>query len=181
MRISLILIILSTLLSCEPAFAGSQTGVGANQNSIYGWFDIFQSNNVQAMCEHGFGAQSAQSFCSYISSSGDTTISSSQGLNVSTAGSSAMYWGNPNITMYRNLKPDAGNTRSLGGVGQEWIGYFSNISTPSVQISATAFAGLGTPNNGTLYFCSDCTLANPCAGGGTGALAKRLNGVWVCN
>lgn len=35
--------------------------------------------------------------------------------------------------------------------------------------------------NGSLVYCSDCTIANPCAGGGTGALAKRLNGAWVCN
>lgn len=43
------------------------------------------------------------------------------------------------------------------------------------------FSSLGTPVNGTFAFCSDCTIANPCAGGGSGALAKRLNGVWVCN
>jgi hypothetical protein len=45
----------------------------------------------------------------------------------------------------------------------------------------TTFTNLGTPANGTFYFCPDCTVANPCAGGGTGALAKRLNSVWVCN
>lgn len=48
-------------------------------------------------------------------------------------------------------------------------------------VSATAFASLGTPANGTLLYCNNCTIANPCASGGTGALAKRLNGVWVCN
>jgi hypothetical protein len=51
----------------------------------------------------------------------------------------------------------------------------------SITIFPTVFANLGTPANGTLYFCPDCTVANPCAGAGTGALAKRLNGVWVCN
>lgn len=45
----------------------------------------------------------------------------------------------------------------------------------------TTFASLGTPANGTLTFCSDCTIANPCAGAGNGAFGKRLNGVWVCN
>jgi hypothetical protein len=44
-----------------------------------------------------------------------------------------------------------------------------------------AFAALGTPANGTITYCSDCTIAGTCAGSGTGALAKRLNGVWVCN
>lgn len=46
---------------------------------------------------------------------------------------------------------------------------------------AYVYAGLGTPSNGSIVFCSDCTIANPCAGSGTGAIAKRLNGVWVCN
>jgi hypothetical protein len=45
----------------------------------------------------------------------------------------------------------------------------------------TAFADLGTPGNGSLVYCTDCTIANPCAAAGTGALAKRLNNVWVCN
>jgi len=45
------------------------------------------------------------------------------------------------------------------------------------QASLASFA----PINGTIMYCTDCTVANPCASGGTGALAKRLNGVWVCN
>lgn len=47
--------------------------------------------------------------------------------------------------------------------------------------TAVTFSNLGTPANGSFAYCSDCTIANPCAGGGTGALAKRLNGAWVCN
>ncbi len=45
------------------------------------------------------------------------------------------------------------------------------------------FANLGgiLTTNGEMIYCSDCTIANPCAGGGTGAIAKRLNGVNVCN
>lgn len=39
----------------------------------------------------------------------------------------------------------------------------------------------GSATNGQIVYCSNCTIANPCASGGTGALAKRLNGVWVCN
>lgn len=44
-------------------------------------------------------------------------------------------------------------------------------------------ANLPTPVNGDggMVYCSDCTIASPCASGGTGALAKRLNGAWVCN
>lgn len=51
----------------------------------------------------------------------------------------------------------------------------------AIWVGSTLFTNLGTPGNGKFVFCSDCTIANPCAGSGTGALAKRLNGVWVCN
>jgi hypothetical protein len=51
----------------------------------------------------------------------------------------------------------------------------------TIQLGILGFSSLGAPPNGTFTFCPDCTIANPCAGGGTGALAKRLNGVWVCN
>lgn len=40
---------------------------------------------------------------------------------------------------------------------------------------------LGSSDNGTLIYCSDCTIASPCGSGGTGAIAKRLNSTWVCN
>ncbi|HYE80379.1 MAG TPA: hypothetical protein VEI97_20570 [bacterium] len=43
------------------------------------------------------------------------------------------------------------------------------------------FANLGAATNGTMIYCSDCTFANPCAGAGTGAIAKRLNGAWRCD
>jgi hypothetical protein len=57
----------------------------------------------------------------------------------------------------------------------------TRIATGELGYTAVAFASLGTPANGTFCYCSDCTIASPCASGGTGAYAKRLNGVWVCN
>jgi hypothetical protein len=62
-------------------------------------------------------------------------------------------------------------------------GYFGTsveVGT-TVVLAGVAFASLGTPANGAIRYCSDCTIASPCASGGTGALAKRLNGAWVCN
>lgn len=50
-----------------------------------------------------------------------------------------------------------------------------------MRFGGVVFASLGTPTNGSLIWCSDCTIAATCAGAGTGAFAKRLNGVWVCN
>ena len=63
----------------------------------------------------------------------------------------------------------------------ELIRWTGGTNTASMQMKAMTQANLGAPPNGTFAYCSDCTIANPCAGGGTGALAKRLNGVWVCN
>jgi hypothetical protein len=65
-----------------------------------------------------------------------------------------------------------GNSISLSSFG---------IAGGLLTLSPVLFANLGTPTNGTFANCSDCTVANPCAGGGTGAFAKRFNGVWVCN
>lgn len=59
--------------------------------------------------------------------------------------------------------------------------YALRIEAGAINMGGTTFASLGTPQNGTFIYCSDCTIANPCAGSGTGALAKRLNGAWVCN
>lgn len=50
-----------------------------------------------------------------------------------------------------------------------------------IQPGSCTFANLGTPANGVMRYCSNCTITNPCAAAGTGAIAKRLNGVWVCN
>jgi hypothetical protein len=68
---------------------------------------------------------------------------------------------------------------TVTGTGNAVLATSPTITSP--QFSAVAFGSLGTPANGTLIYCSDCTVANPCAGSGTGAFAKRLNGAWVCN
>jgi len=63
-----------------------------------------------------------------------------------------------------------------------WIDQSTGFNVAnSLVFAPTLFANLGTPASGTFRFCSDCTVTNPCAGGGTGALAKRLGAIWVCN
>jgi hypothetical protein len=53
-----------------------------------------------------------------------------------------------------------------------------------VKLTGFAFASLGTPNNGTITWCTDCKLTsgsdNTCAGTGTGAFAFRSGGIWRC-
>jgi hypothetical protein len=58
----------------------------------------------------------------------------------------------------------------------------TNVPSASIVFDPTAFGSLsGSAPNGTLAYCNDCNIANPCTGGGSGAFAKRLNGAWVCN
>lgn len=51
----------------------------------------------------------------------------------------------------------------------------------SVTLGSIGYSSLGGADNGTLIYCSDCQTTNPCAGGGNGAIAKRINGAWICN
>lgn len=53
--------------------------------------------------------------------------------------------------------------------------------TSYVKLGAVAFASLPSAVDGRLIYCTDCTIASPCAGGGTGALAKGMATIWVCN
>ncbi len=46
---------------------------------------------------------------------------------------------------------------------------------------ATNFAGLGTPSDGEIRYCTDCQQTTPCASGGTGAPAERVRGAWSCS
>ncbi len=55
-------------------------------------------------------------------------------------------------------------------------------NNPRVVLATSVTAATlpsGAP--GSLLMCTDCTVANPCAGGGGGALAKRIGTAWVCN
>lgn len=47
--------------------------------------------------------------------------------------------------------------------------------------TGVAFASLGTPAVGTTIWCTDCTIATPCSGAGSGAWAFRVAGAtWKC-
>lgn len=66
-----------------------------------------------------------------------------------------------------------------------------SIALTGMVYTATAFGSLGTPTNGTVLYCNDCTVTTAatcpatqasciCAGSGTGAIARRINSVWYC-
>lgn len=51
----------------------------------------------------------------------------------------------------------------------------------SVAQTALIAAPLSTASNGTLMYCTTCQQTSICSSGGSGAMAKRINGTWVCN
>ena len=80
-----------------------------------------------------------------------------------------------------NLGPSGTATHPSIAVSPAVAGQTQGIIILKADGSAAAIADLGAATDGSIIYCSDCTIASPCAVGGTGALAKRLNGVWVCN
>lgn len=58
----------------------------------------------------------------------------------------------------------------------------NSVTVPTLVITSTAFASLPSALNGTILYCADCeAITSPCVGSGTGAFAKRINGVWRCD
>lgn len=84
------------------------------------------------------------------------------------------------LNMLVDIRSNTDNAVDVGGASNRFRTLFYGTRISS---SGFVFANIATvlATNGDMAFCSDCTIANPCAGAGSGALAKRLNGVNVCN
>lgn len=85
--------------------------------------------------------------------------------------------------------------------GNNWLGSNNTwarrvtLGCPATeQVCTDDFTSLDAQPNGTMKYCTDCTISTPdsctnvttaaactCTSGGTGAFAKRINGVWLCN
>lgn len=100
-------------------------------------------------------------------------IASGNGSSITLTGSNGVGIG-PHTGGNIVLSPGNGNNGGAAGA-------VSIAASRYFFPSSVAFASLGAPVNGALIYCTDCTTASPCAGGGTGAMAKRLNGAWVCS
>ena len=70
---------------------------------------------------------------------------------------------------------------SAAGIRQFFATTTGQAGMTSIIFKGIAQAALAAEADGTIIYCTDCTVASPCAAGGTGALAKRLNGAWICN
>lgn len=65
----------------------------------------------------------------------------------------------------------------ISGVASKVVGFLgkqTDVTYTFANLPSDAVAG-------SIIYCSDGTTANPVAGGGTGCIAKRLNGAWVGN
>lgn len=85
---------------------------------------------------------------------------------------------------YGNLELDAA-TVTLAPQGAAANLALAPVSGMVAFTVPIVFASLPSPSNGTMIYCSDCKpttafVNSTCAGGGTGALALRLNGIWAC-
>lgn len=85
---------------------------------------------------------------------------------------------------------DGGSSLNIGINSSVSNTFLDNVGATYSTSSATTlirdnngivFANLPTAKNGSEAYCSDCTKTTPCAGGGTGAKAKYLNGAKDCN
>jgi hypothetical protein len=173
--------------SCNPAAGGyafaSQSGLAI----------IRASASVLDFCNPAYSASAPE-----FRMSGSTGMTFGNGIGIlwTTAGGAsgtangAIYQPAAQAWQFTNTAGTAGG-RVITSTDGVWAfrGAAGTAGTGDInygnKISATgfAFANIGTvlTTNGDMAFCTDCTIANPCAGGGSGALAKRLNGVNVCN
>jgi parallel beta-helix repeat protein len=131
----------------------------------------------------------AGSAVTYVNNAGtNTTIYGTKGGDVdwtraALANAAVLQGRDTGAVLRQLLQITAGNAVVFGDMNNPTFvnGSSLNYNATTHAFAAVVFANLGGPANGNFVYCSDCTIANPCAGGGTGAFAKRLNGVWVCN
>lgn len=94
------------------------------------------------------------------------------------AGNASFFIAPGNGGLYFN----AGTNPNITDVGDTLT--FSAFASVKGTLTGSAFAALGTPANGTIQNCSDCTVTsavdNTCAAAGGGAIALRIAGAWKC-
>jgi len=86
-----------------------------------------------------------------------------------------------NETVAAITTASSGAFKVAAGESMKWTWKSQDGGIGFTSFSHITAAGATCETYGTFYYCPDCTVAAPCAGSGTGALAKRLAGAWVCN
>jgi hypothetical protein len=107
----------------------------------------------------------------------DSNVYAGAGLGVPVIGSTSYGLGLTGTSV--QLLSSGSEMLSVSGTGGS-INAAVTASAP-IYLYSVAFASFQAFGNGAVIYCTDCTVASPCAGGGTGAVAKRINSTWVCN
>ena len=55
------------------------------------------------------------------------------------------------------------------------------IAPGALQLTPITYATLPPPFRGLFLYCTDCSIATTCTGGGSGAFARAIAGAWNCN
>src|SRR6185437_6838527 len=75
----------------------------------------------------------------------------------------------------------AQTTNQFPALGSNNVFTGSDQFTQGILLGPQFFSGLTNLPNGTQTYCQDCQATSPCTGGGFGAMAQRLQGVWQCS
>lgn len=176
--------------------SGQQIGVALNSIELSRWSNTVGPGAVVGLT-HSYGAADATSFNERFRKSRGTVLSPTvitTGDDLATI-SGYGYVGATNTyqeaakILFDSTGTISDSATGIAGIirfytaatGAEPAEKWTMDNTGNLISAGVTQANLGTPADGSIIYCSDCTIANPCAGGGTGAIAKRLNGAWVCN
>jgi len=111
-----------------------------------------------------------------------------QALNQTGSGSSGTYldlYADPNIGQFAQLQSDFIILKGTNGAEVDFDDSGGLVSSRPITTGTKAFAALGSPSNGAMVNCSDCTVTSgvddTCAASGGGAFAERIAGAWKCH
>lgn len=119
----------------------------------------------------------------------DTALVSNRTVTIGTnVGTPQWFFDTGNTGHFKATNDNLNDIGAAGATRPRTVYVGTSVVTPTVSAATVAFTGFTFANiatnltaNGMIGYCSDCTIAATCAGAGTGALAKRLNGANVCN
>lgn len=173
----------------------SEPGIGWYRGSA-GWIG-FANDNGSSLNPASFGPSSLVLGSTYLLGWNNvtTTLGAAPDLTLRRSGTGSLLLGNSTVSTDFGLLQFGGTTSAFPALKR--VGtrldlrladdsgatsmLIQNLYATKWEITPVLFANLVAPANGTVQYCSDCTITAVCAGAGTGAFAKRLNGVWVCN
>lgn len=174
---------------------GFYFGDGSGNPLNYNSFGLFQCNKdfgsggtQPILYFHGLGSSNTFAVLDAETFSGTQNNDSLDGSNVSiTGGQFGLTFhsgaGRKGVLVYQGSNSNATDgaivirSGSWPTTSNLWYADFNGAQ----HFTGATYATLGTPANGSIQFCTDCNIANPCTSGGSGAFAKRLAGAWVCN